>query len=75
MTQPDPTNNPTDRREPEVSIDSDCPCLVCQGAMRFIAFRPLPICAPCLYELSDRIDAIQSGDVVMSFDSIGHSQN
>lgn len=75
MNEPDPTENSLDRTEPEVSIEPDCPCLICQSAMMYIVFRPLPICTPCLYELSARIDATQSADVVMSFDSIEHEQN
>jgi hypothetical protein len=75
MNEPDPTNNSLDRHEPEVSIEPDSSCLICQGAMMRIVFRPLAICTPCLYELSDRIKEAQGTVVVMSFDSIEHSQN
>jgi hypothetical protein len=75
MNQPDPSQNSLDRREPEVSIEADCSCIICQSAMRPIVLRPLPICTPCLYELSDRIEEAQAAGVVMSFDSIEHSQN
>jgi hypothetical protein len=75
MNKSDPQNNSLDRHETEVSIEPDSSCLICQGAMMRIVFRPLPICTPCLYELSARIEETQSVDVVMSFDSIDHSQN
>jgi hypothetical protein len=75
MKEVDPKKNSLDRREPEVSIDSDCSCIICQSAMRSIALRPLPICTPCLCELSDRIEEAQGAGVVLSFVSIEHSQN
>jgi hypothetical protein len=75
MNQPDPTQNSLDRREPDISIEPEGFCLICQGAMMRIILRPLPICTPCLYELSDRIDEAQATVVVMSADSIDHSQN
>jgi hypothetical protein len=75
MNKPDPQNNSLDRHEPDISIEPDRSCLICQGAMMYIVLRPLPICTPCLYELSDRIEEAQTAGVVMSFGSIEHSQN
>jgi hypothetical protein len=75
MNQPDPNQNSLDRREPEVSIETDCSCIICQSAMRLIALRALPICTPCLCELSDRIEEAQAAGVTVSIFSIEHSQN
>jgi predicted amidophosphoribosyltransferase len=60
MNEPDQTTNSLDRSDQAVSIDPDRLCISCQTPIKFIIFRPFPLCTECLYELADRLDEARS---------------